>query len=35
MKDGDKMVWCYTCNIGKDVGDQYYDTHPDANPEYS
>lgn len=34
MKDGDKMVWCYTCNIGKDVGDQYYDTHPDANPEY-
>lgn len=34
-KDGDKMVWCYTCNIGKDVGDQYYDTHPDANPEYS
>ena len=35
MKDGDKMVWCYTCNIGKDVGDQYYDTHPDASPEYS
>lgn len=35
LKDGDKMVWCYTCNIGKDVGDQYYDTHPDANPEYS
>ena len=34
MKNGDKMVWCYTCNIGKDVGDQYYDTHPDANPEY-
>lgn len=34
MKDGDKMVWCYTCNIGKDVGDQYYNTHPDANPEY-
>lgn len=35
IKDGDRMVWCYTCNIGKDVGDQYYDTHPDANPEYS
>ena len=34
LKDGDKMVWCYTCNIGKDVGDQYYDEHPDANPEY-
>lgn len=25
MKDGDEMVWCYTCNIGRDVGDQYYD----------
>ena len=34
VKDGDAIVWCYTCNIGKDVGDQYYDTHPDANPEY-
>ena len=27
MQDGDKMVWCYTCNVGKDVGDQYWDTH--------
>lgn len=34
LQPGDTMVWCYTCNIGKDVGDQYYDTHPDANPEY-
>lgn len=34
VRDGDEIVWCYTCNIGKDVGDQYYDTHPDANPEY-
>lgn len=35
VKPGDAIVWCYTCNIGKDVGDQYYDEHPDANPEYS
>lgn len=25
VKDGDKIVYCYTCDIGKDVGDQYYD----------
>lgn len=25
IKPGDAIVWCYTCNIGKDVGDQYYD----------
>ena len=34
LKNGDVMVWCYTTNIGKDVGDQYYEQHPDANPEY-
>ena len=34
LKNGDTMVWCYTTNIGKDVGDQYYEDHPDANPEY-
>ena len=25
LKDGDKISWVYTCNLGKDVGDQYYD----------
>lgn len=24
MKNGDKIVWCYTFNNGKDVGDQYF-----------
>ena len=27
VKDGEEIVWCYTCDIGKDVGDQYWDTH--------
>ena len=25
LKDGDTMEWCYTCDVGKDVGDQYWD----------
>ncbi len=25
VKDGDVIVWCYTCDLGRDVGDQYYD----------
>ena len=25
LKDGDSISWVYTCNLGKDVGDQYYD----------
>ncbi len=27
VTDGEEIVWCYTCDIGKDVGDQYWDTH--------
>lgn len=25
MKENDHMIWCYTCDIGKDVGDPYWD----------
>ena len=25
VKDGDVISWVYTCDLGKDVGDQYYD----------
>lgn len=25
VKDGDKISWVYTCDLGRDVGDQYYD----------
>ena len=25
LKDGDTMEWCYTCDVGKDVGDQYWE----------
>ena len=25
LKDRDTMEWCYTCDVGKDVGDQYWD----------
>ncbi len=24
-EDGDTVEWRYTCNLGRDVGDQYYD----------
>lgn len=27
VENGDHIVWVYTCDLGKDVGDQYYDTH--------
>jgi len=23
LKDGDKVEWRYTCNLGSDVGDKY------------
>lgn len=25
LEDGDTVEWRYTCNLGRDVGDQYYD----------
>ncbi len=25
LADGDVIVWCYTCDLGHDVGDTYYD----------
>lgn len=25
VKEGERIVWCYTCDLGRDVGDQYYD----------
>lgn len=27
VKNGDAIEWVYTCNCGKDVGDQYYNSH--------
>ena len=25
ISDGDVIQWRYTCDLGRDVGDQYYD----------
>ena len=25
LKDGDRVEWLYTCNLGQDVGDPYYE----------
>ncbi len=27
MQPNDHMLWCYTCNVGEDVGDPYWDIH--------
>lgn len=27
LSDGEVIEWVYTCDCGKDVGDQYWDTH--------
>lgn len=27
VKNGDAILWAYTCDCGKDVGDQYWKTH--------
>lgn len=25
IEDGDEILWCYTCDLGRDVGDQYFE----------
>ncbi len=30
LENGDEVRWMYTCDLGRDIGDTYYDTAPNV-----